>query len=454
MLRNIDANLVAALEKGVIPFAAHEDEFAPIIEAARNKDIVLLGEATHGTKEFYAIRASITRRLIQECGFDAVAVEADWPDAYAVNRHVSLFLPSSSDAALKSFTRFPTWMWRNTEVRNFIEWLHAYNFEFRRPTPEKPACRPAGFYGLDIYSMRSSIEAVTAYLDKADPAAARRARDRYACLDHFLDDPQSYGYAAEYGLAESCEKKIVSQLMDLQLKRHDMMLRDGFIAEDEFFSAVQNARLVQSAEQYYRSMFRGRPNSWNLRDQHMFQTLKDLSAHLGKRLKRAAKIVVWAHNSHLGNAAATEMSRRGEFNIGQLVRSAYGERALSVGFSTALGTVTAASDWDEPAESIRVNAPFPGSYEDIFHKLSHKRFMLDLRREGQAADLLTEPRLQRAIGVVYRPMTERHSHYFHACLPQQFDFMIHVDETNAVKPLEAFVLARPGELDDTYPYGL
>lgn len=454
MLRKLDKDLIVALEKDVIPFAAHEDEFEPVICAARDKDVVLLGEATHGTKEFYAIRAAITRRLIQECGFDAVVVEADWPDAYAVNRHVSLLSPSSADASLKSFTRFPTWMWRNTEVRDFVEWLHAYNFEFRRPLPDKPIRWPAGFYGLDLYSMRSSIEAVTDYLGKTDPPAARRARDRYACLDHFLDNPQSYGYATEYGLAESCEKKIVSQLIDLQLRRHDMMLRDGFVAEDEFFSAVQNARLVQSAEQYYRSMFRGRPNSWNLRDQHMFQTLKELSAHLGKRLKREAKIVVWAHNSHLGNAAATEMSRRGEFNIGQLVRTAYSERALAVGFTTSHGTVTAASDWDEPAETIKVNPPFPGSYEEIFHKLSHKRFILDLRRNSQTVDLLREPRLQRAIGVVYRPLTERHSHYFHACLPEQFDFMIHVDETTAVQPLERVAVAVQGELDDTYPYGV
>lgn len=448
-----EKELVAAIEREAWPLMNHEDDLDPVINAARDCEFVLLGEATHGTKEFYALRADITRRLIQEAGFDAVAVEADWPDAYAVNRHVSLAAEEglTAAAALAEFERFPAWMWRNTEVLRFIEWLHDYNFAFRRTQQE---AWPAGFYGLDMYSMGSSITAVTAYLDRVDPEAARAARARYACLDHFMDDPQRYGYAAEQGLTEACEKQVVLQLVDLHLKRHTYMLRDGFVAEDAFFSAVQNARLVQSAERYYRAMFRGRPNSWNLRDEHMFHTLKELAAHLGKRLGRPARIAVWAHNSHTGNAAATEMGRRGEFNIGQLVRAAYGGRALLVGFSTSRGTVTAASDWDEPAQTIRVNPPFPGSYEDIFHRVSHKRFLLDLRRGRMAEDLLMQPRLQRAIGVVYRPMTERQSHYFHTRLPEQFDFMIHIDETSAVEPLPALMHGRRGEMDETYPYGV
>jgi len=269
-----------------------------------------------------------------------------------------------------------------------------------------------------------------------------------------MDDPQSYGYATEFKLAESCEQEIVLQLIDLQHKRHEYMERDGLSPEDDYFSAAQNARLVKNAEQYYRAMFSGRKNSWNVRDRHMFDTLEELSRHLGRRLGREAKIVVWAHNSHVGNAAATEMARRGELNIGQLVREKHGRDALLVGFSTSHGTVTAATDWDEPAESRNVNLPFPGSYEEAFHHVKYKQFLMDLRESNGAIDLLMEPRLQRAIGVVYRPMTERQSHYFYTCLPEQFDFMVHIDDTTAVQPLEAIPHWHPGEMDETYPYGV
>jgi erythromycin esterase-like protein len=449
--RDIDHVLVTEIEKAAIPLTAASGDYDAIVNAARGKKFILIGEASHGTKEFYAIRAEITRRLIQEQGFDAVAAEADWPDAYAVNRYVSLAGPAgTAQEALAAFERFPVWMWRNTEVLHFVEWLHAYNRECRHPK----AARPVGFYGLDLYSMNTSIHAVIAYLDENNPAAAERARRRYGCLEHFMDDPQAYGYAAESGLAASCEKEIMLQLLELRRRAHEYLERDGLMAQDEYFCAMQNAKLVKNAEQYYRSMFSGARNSWNIRDRHMFDTLKDLSGHFGRGLGREARIVVWAHNSHVDNAPGTELGQRGDINIGQLVCDAYGTDALLVGFSTSHGTVTAASDWDEPAECVNVNLPFPGSYEEAFHHVKYKKFMLNLRESSRAIDLLMEPRLQRAIGVVYRPMTERQSHYFRACLPAQFDFMIHIDSTTAVQPLETVPRWHRGEMDETYPFGI
>lgn len=450
---DIDSTLVEAIEKHSYPLGAMLREYDPIIEAAKNKQFVLIGEASHGTKEFYRGRSEITQRLIDEAGFDAVAVEADWPDAYTINRYVSNAHSNiTAEAALGDFERFPTWMWRNVEVLHFIKWLYAYNHEYHLSNTEET--RPVGFYGLDLYSMSTSIHAVIEYLDKVDPMAAQRARLRYSCLDHFMDNPQAYGHATEFGLADSCEKEIISQLTELRHKAFDYMKLNGFVAQDEYFCAEQNAKLVKNAEEYYRSMFRGRPNSWNVRDQHMFETLENLAEHLSKRLDRDAKIVVWAHNSHVGNAGATEMSKRGEFNIGQLVRHIYGDKALLVGFSTCQGTVTAASDWDAPIERKRVRPPIPGSYEDVFHHVNHKQFLLNLQEDNKAVDLLMEPRLQRAIGVIYRPETERYSHYFHSCLPEQFDFLLHYDDTNAVKPLEITPHWHRGEMDETYPSGL
>ena len=455
--------LISALEKHVIPMGGALLDYDEIIDAAKDKKFVLIGEASHGTKEFYRARAEITRRLIEEAGFDAVAVEADWPDAYTVNRYVSNpQIKSSSERALKDFERFPTWMWRNTEVQNFIEWLFSYNYTHCLLKPE--TVNNVGFYGLDLYSMSTSAHAVINYLDKVDPLAAKKARERYSCLDDFLDKPQAYGYATKLGLTESCEKDIINQLVSLREKAFDYMRKDGLIAQEEYFCAKQNAKLVKNAEEYYRSMFRGRPNSWNLRDQHMLETLEDLVIHLRQNkknqqatnnaVKHDVKIVVWAHNSHVGNAAATEMSQRGEFNVGQLVREKYGNNSLLIGFSTCRGTVTAASDWDAPIERKRIRAPLPNSYEDIFHQVNHKQFILNLQETNEAVDLLMEPRLQRAIGVIYRPETERQSHYFVSCLPRQFDFLLHYDETHAVKPLKITPHWHRGEMDETYPTGL
>jgi erythromycin esterase-like protein len=412
---------------------------------------VLLGEASHGTHEFYRERAEITKRLISEKGFTAIAVEADWPDAYRVNRYVR---DATTDAeaidALAGFRRFPTWMWRNADVLDFIGWLRSHNDSL--PTDAKKV----GFYGLDLYSLHSSIEAVLGYLGKVDPEAAKRARSRYSCFDHFGKDAQAYGYAAGFGLTESCESEVVSELIELRRRAADYASRDGRVAADDFFFAEQNARLVKNAEEYYRSMFRGSVPSWNLRDRHMAETLESLVAHFARQ-GQPAKVVVWEHNSHLGDARATEMGERGEHNVGQLVRERYGNDAMLIGFSTYTGTVTAASNWDAPAERKRVRPALKESYEALFHEVEYPRFLLPLREGGPAASALRRPRLERAIGVIYRPETERQSHYFYARLSDQFDALLHFDETRAVEPLERTAewnMNEAREPAETFPSGL
>jgi erythromycin esterase-like protein len=405
---------------------------------------VLIGEASHGTHEFYAIRAALTRRLIETKGFRAVALEADWPDSFRVHRFVTgRSNDTCASEALSDFRRFPSWMWRNTVVVDFVEWLRQWNADNKDNL--------VGFYGLDLYSMHTSMEAVLNYLDKIDPAAARRARHRYACFDHFGADPQHYGLATVAGEAEPCEDDVVAQLTELRRKYAEFIQRDGRIGEEEFFSAEQNARLVMNAERYYRAMFHGRASSWNLRDQHMFETLNELFSHLDGG---QAKVVIWAHNSHLGDARATEMHVRGELNIGQLVRERFGRRAFAIGFSTFTGTVTAASDWGGPAERKRVRPALAESYEELFHATGQPRFWIDLRQRDVANELLQRERLQRAIGVIYRPQTERLSHYFLVRLPAQFDVMIHIDDTRSLEPLERTSQWDRGELPETYPTAL
>jgi erythromycin esterase-like protein len=441
-----DAMLVRALREAVHQLVGSARDYDSLLKLIGDARFVLLGEASHGTHDFYDQRAQITRRLILEKGFTAVAVEADWPDAYRVNRYVrGASNDSDSEEALSGFKRFPTWMWRNADVLDFVGWLREHNDAL------SPGATKAGFYGLDLYSLHASIEAVLTYLHKVDPDAARRARYRYSCFDHFGEDTQAYGYAASFGLAESCQEEVLGQLIELQHRAAAYASRDGRVADDEFFFAEQNARLVKNAEEYYRSMFRGRVESWNRRDAHMAETLEALVAHFESR-GGAAKIVVWEHNSHLGDARATEIGEAGEFNVGQLVRERYAGESVLVGFTTHHGTVTAASNWDAPAERKGVRPALPGSYEALFHEVAIPRFMLDLRN-GDPAESLRESRLERAIGVIYRPETERQSHYFHARLADQFDAVLHFDETRAVEPLER-AAAPSGEVAETFPTGV
>jgi erythromycin esterase-like protein len=424
------------------------NDYDTLLEAIGNAHIVLLGEASHGTHEFYKARAEITKRLIIERGFRAVIAEADWPDAYRVNRYVQgANDDADANTALTGFKRFPAWMWRNADVLDFVGWLRSRNDVL------SDQALKAGFYGMDLYSLFTSMEAVLAYLDKVDPEGAKRARFRYSCFDHFGEDSQAYGYAANFRVAKDCEDEVVRQLSDLHRKARWYATRDGRVAEDEFFYAEQNARLVKNAEEYYRSMFRGRVSSWNLRDRHMMETLEALVTHL-ERGGNPAKVAVWAHNSHLGDARATEMGEAGKWNVGQLARERYGNEAFLIGFSTYYGTVTAATDWDRPAERKRVRPGLPGSYEALFKDTGLTRFVLLLHGDELLRERLAQPRLQRAIGVIYRPETERASHYFHARLSDQFDAMIHFDETRAVEPLERMAQWEEGEAPATYPAGV
>ena len=439
-------NITDALREAAYRLTGAAEDYDPLMDLIGDARFVLLGEASHGTHEFYEQRAEITKRLIREKGFTAVAVEADWPDAYRVNRYVrGISTDTPSTDALTGFDCFPAWMWRNTVVVNFVDWLRDYNHSLPANGTK------TGFYGLDLYSMYDSIKAVLEYLDKIDPEAAKRARSRYSCLEHFGEDSQSYGYAASLGLSASCEDEALNQLRELQRLTAEYLQQDGCMVEDELFYAEQNARLVKNAEEYYRSMFRGRVSSWNLRDRHMAETLDHLVAHLDRQGNRT-KVIVWAHNSHLGDARATDMGASGELNVGQLVRQRYGDDAVLVGFSTYTGTVTAASDWGAPAERKRVRPALSGSYEALFHSTGLPRFWLNLRDHTPAADKLRQPRLERAIGVIYLPQSERISHYFNARLSDQFDAIIHLDETQGLEPLERTPHWETGEAPETYPF--
>lgn len=439
---------VQAIEGAARPLEGATRDYDPLLDLIGAARFCLLGEATHGTHEFYRERAEITKRLIKEKGFTAVAVEADWPDAFRVNRYVrGLSDDQTANEALGGFKRFPTWMWRNTVVLDFVEWLRDYNSSL------PASATKVGFYGLDLYSLYSSIEAVLNYLTRIDPEAAKRARYRYSCFENFADDTQAYGYAATFNLTQSCEAEVIDQLIDLRRRAADYASRDGRVAQDEFFFAEQNARLVLNAEQYYRTMFRGRVESWNLRDGHMAETLDALVAHLNSQ-GQPAKIAVWEHNSHLGDARATYMADYGELNVGQLVREKYGAEAILIGFTTYAGTVTAASDWDGPAERKRVRPALKESYEALFHEKDSANFLLPLRDNQKVSTVLQGPRLERAIGVIYLPQTERQSHYFFARLSEQFDAVIHFDETHALEPLERHAGWESGEPPATFPTGV
>ncbi len=448
MPRSAATSVADTIRETLQPLTGHARDYDALLDAIGDARVVCLGEATHGTHEFYRERAAITRRLIEEKGFTIVAAEADWPDAYRVNRYVR---GTSEDAraedALAGFSRFPTWMWRNTVVVEFAEWLRRRNESVRRE-------HQAGFYGLDLYSLFTSIEAVLGYLAEVDPEAAARARFRYACFDHYGEDSQAYGYAATFDLTESCERHAIEQLMELRRSASELASRDGHIPEDEYFFAEQNARVVAHAEEYYRTMFTGRVSSWNLRDRHMAGTADALLAHVQARTGQPARIVIWEHNSHVGDARATQMGRSGEWNVGQLMRERHGDEVYLVGFSTDHGTVTAASDWDAPAERKRVRPALGNSFERLFHEIEIPNFYVNMSADRDAASALAAERLERAIGVVYLPGTERVSHYFGASLSGQFDTVIHLDETRALEPLETTQEWVAGEPPETFPSGI
>jgi protein-L-isoaspartate(D-aspartate) O-methyltransferase len=397
-------------------------DLAALRERVGDSRLVLIGEATHGTSEFYRMRSAITRELIQHHGFQFVAIEADWPDAARVDQYVRRLEPADGHR-WEAFARFPTWMWRNREVLEFVEWLRAHN-----DTIDDPRDKVA-FYGLDLYSVFTSIRAVLDYLDRVDPEAARIARLRYGCLTPWEGDPALYGRLAVGGRYRVCEDEAVATLTDLLKQRLEYAQYDGV----RFLDAVQNARLIANAERYYRVMYYGTNESWNHRDEHMFETLELLLGHHGA----GCKAVLWEHNSHLGDAAATEMGAGGQTNVGHLCRQRFGTSAYLIGQGTDHGTVAAAANWDEPVEFMRVREGYPGSYENLFHESRVEAFCLPLReaRRSDIREELANSRLERAIGVVYRPDTELASHYFHALLSHQFDEFIWFDRSQAVRPL-------------------
>ncbi|MGD0492789.1 MAG: protein-L-isoaspartate(D-aspartate) O-methyltransferase [Steroidobacteraceae bacterium] len=433
----MDGALAAAISRSSEKFASIEAaHLGPMLERIGDCRVVLLGEASHGTSEFYRMRARITRALIEKKGFSFVAIEGDWPDAARIDNYVRH--SNVPRAEWTAFARFPTWMWRNREVREFVDWLREHNAH------TKPA-RRAAFHGLDLYSLYNSIQVILDYLESVDPKTAELARERYGCLTPWQSDPAVYGHAALTGQYHTCEREVTTMLTDLLRKRGAYSGNDG----ERFMDAVQNARLVANAERYYRIMYYGSRASWNLRDSHMFETLKNLMSYHGPQ----SKAIVWAHNSHVGDSAATEMAARDEYNIGHLCREEFGKDCYSIGFGTHSGTVAAASNWDEPMEVQNVRASLAGSYERLCHETGDPRFFLPLRglsRSSQIAGLM-QPKLERAIGVIYRPETELQSHYFEAVLPRQFDEYVWFDETSAVTPLASEELEG---LPDTYPFGL
>jgi len=447
-------SIIDAMRTEAVVLRAERD-YDAVLSLVGNASVVLLGEATHGTHEFYRARTVITRRLLMEKGFCAVLVECDWPDALRVNRFIqgrnddAGMRDATADGALGGFLRFPRWMWRNADVINLVDWLH----EFNAGIPELE--NKSGFFGLDLYSLRSSMDAVIRYLSRVDPEAAKRARARYACFDHLAEDPQRYGYATTFGMRKDCELEVMRQLMGLSANIERYAQRGGVAGADDAFYAEQNARVAQNAEAYYRAMFQGRDESWNVRDTHMADTLDALRRHLGKRGKAPAKIAVWAHNSHIGDARATEMGQHGQINLGQLVRERYGDQdTFLLGFTTHSGTVTAASDWESPSETKTVQPARSDSFENLLHDTRLGNFLLPIRGRKKLLARLHERRLERAIGVVYLPESERLSHYFHADLGNQFDALIHFDQTRAVKPLDAPASMEHIELPETYPSGM
>lgn len=419
-------HILNEIRSSAIKISPDKTDYSHLLEIIGDAHYVLIGEATHGTEEFYRMRAELTRKLIEEKDFDAVAVEGDWPDVFRINRYVrgDEKIGDAVDA-LSEFKRFPNWMWRNESVENFIIWLHDHNQ--RKEKKERH-----GFYGLDLYSLNSSIAAVIEYLKKTDPKAAEAAHENYNCFTHhYGENPQEYGFAAMLGITKGCEEEAIRQLTTMRHIRSE----GGFDGE-ELFSAEQNAKLVVDAERYYRSMFQSNVSSWNLRDQHMMDTFEAIKEHIEKSKNKKAKIVIWAHNSHIGDASATEMGQKNEWNIGQLIRNKYGDKARLIGFSTYNGTVTAASSWDGATELKIVKPAMRESYEALFHETNLENFILPLHQNRKLEKYLNLSRLQRAIGVLYLPNTEYQSHYFFTELPKQFDCIIHLDETHAVKPLD------------------
>lgn len=441
-----DRTVIKAIKAAAVPLHGTTDTDA-IVDAIGDAPLVLLGEATHGTHEFYRSRMEISMRLLRDKSFAGIAVECDWPDALEVSRYAQRRGADMPQAALAGYERFPRWMWRNEDVLELVKRLRAFNDSVGDER------RHAGFFGLDLYSLRRSMVSVVNYLERVDPEAAQRARSRYECFDQLAEDPQRYGYATTFGMKKDCEAEVMRQLMGMTANLDRYGGIDGVAGFDEAFYAHQKARVAQNAESYYRAMFHGRNASWNVRDTHMADTLDALREHLTQRRGEPAKLIVWAHNSHIGDARATEMGRHGEVNLGQLMRERHGDdQCFLLGYTTHAGTVTAASEWEQPAQRKNVRPSLEDSIENLLHRVDHN-FFLPLRGNAELQKQLGQ-RLERAIGVIYLPESERVSHYFQSEIGKQFDALVHFDSTRAVKPMDAAADMLHEELPETYPTGI
>jgi erythromycin esterase-like protein len=439
---------IQQLRKLAIPLEDDAISYQDLYKSIDKARFILLGEASHGTAEFYQERIKITKKLIKEDGFDAVVIEGDWPDSYRVNEYInSRSSDASGEVALLGFQRFPTWMWRNEEVLGFVEWLKIYNSSKAKDQ------RGIGFYGMDLYSLFTSMDVVLNYFLKIDPVLAEQAKKRFSCFDHYNKDSQLYGYLASYNESpHGCEHAVVEQLKEmLKMKQYLKSMESN--NPDHLFSALQNMRLIKNAENYYRTMFGGRVSSWNIRDEHMMETISEIDRFLSKELGRPAKIIVWAHNSHIGDARATQQGFSGEHTVGQLMRQKYPSEVFLLGFTTYSGYVTAASEWGAMTKRKSVNPSLEASYEGLFHQLRLSRFMYIIKNNMALQKVLPLRRLERAIGVVYLPQSERRSHYFYADLANQFDALIHIDTTNALAPLENIASLSENEAPETFPSG-
>jgi erythromycin esterase-like protein len=417
------------------------DDLDPLIDRVGDARYVLLGEASHGTSEFYTWRTEISKRLVLEKGFSFIAVEGDWPDCYRVNRYVRGFLNSgdSAESVLHAFERWPTWMWANREVVDLVSWLRRHNDRTHRE-------RRVGFYGLDVYSLWDSMRAVVEYLERIDPELARGARRAYSCFDPYHADPQDYARATAL-VPTSCEAEAVSVLRELRSRAPDY--RDD--GREAYFNAEQNALVARNAELYYRTMVRGGPSSWNVRDTHMVETLERLMTLHDPH----AKAIVWEHNTHIGDARYTDMATHGMVNVGQLVRDRHDdEGVLLVGFGTHRGTVIAAEEWGAPMERMRVPDARTGSLEDICHRENRDDKLLVFTDDPDGGiPGLEAPRDHRAIGVVYDPRRERWGNYVPSVVPRRYDAFLYIDETQGVDPLHMPV--RVGEeVPETFPTGM
>lgn len=448
--KSILEELIHLLNNDITPLTLDCDEkFSSLLNQIGEARFVLIGEASHGTDEFYQTRMAISRLLIEKKGFHAIAIEGDWPSAYPVNRYVQGYEPKEAvKESLMAFNRFPLWMWRNTTLPPFLSWLREYNDNLPQSSHK------VGFYGLDLYSLHESMQAIIEYLQKYDPSQAKKAISRFNCFDHAAIDPQLYGYLVNKQVKHNCIKEVTDQLLEMQHTAFSELNKEPSFNAESLYYATQNARLVKNAEEYYRSMFGPRAISWNIRDHHMAQTLSNLIAYIETNLKTPAKIIIWAHNSHVGDARATEMHDRGEINLGQIVREHYDTASYLLGFSTYEGTVRAASDWGATDEEKVVLPALNGSYEALFHGAATKNFFLNLRGESHLIHLLKQPELQRAIGVIYLPETERMSHYYFSQLPYQFDGIIHIDKTRAVMPIDKYTRKKINGLPETFPSGI